>query len=200
MGFRSEILTKPYWYLVPDLSPPLSTGNAILEDTPKTNVGSTLPTSCLEDLRGWFFFLQYKWESFKIVKQTAQMSKSLPYAPCMVYLPTFTIKINHMQVHVPFIECLGKHAKNCSTPFLQCYLFIELGSCRTCIFGCHKGFALGITSTYLNIKMQWHPDGRPVLQLLLVSWNLVEMMTPLFVLSFYSSHPLRDNIICFTTA
>ena len=56
MGFRSEILTKPHgiWFQI--FSPPLSNGNAILEDTPKTNVGSTLPTSCLEDLRGWCFF------------------------------------------------------------------------------------------------------------------------------------------------
>ena len=30
-----------------------------------------------------------------------------PYHPCMVYLPTFTIKINQMEVNIPYMDGMG---------------------------------------------------------------------------------------------
>ena len=31
-----------------------------------------------------------------------------PNNPCMVYLPTFTIKINQMEVYIPYMDPMGK--------------------------------------------------------------------------------------------
>ena len=45
--------------------------------------------------------------------------KHIPYAPCMEYLPTFTINLGQMQVNIPYMEHLGIMLRIFRLSFLQ---------------------------------------------------------------------------------
>ena len=47
------------------------------------------------------------WNLMKLAAHQFKTRETFPYDPCMVSLPTITIKINQMSVYIPYMECLG---------------------------------------------------------------------------------------------
>ena len=101
MGFRSENLNETTWYLVPDLFTTTQQRQRYPRGYAQDQRWLHFAHQLLGRPEGMMFFFcninekaSKSWN--KQLKYQNHWDKHAHIAPCMVYLPTFTIKINHM--------------------------------------------------------------------------------------------------------